>query len=1075
MQPHFDLTQRFVDWILRNTKLVALLLIGVLVGGTFSLLSLQRQGFPSADINVAVITTVYRGASAQEVEKQIIKPIEQAAQQTRGFQDINSTAQNNFGVVSVVFTSGTDFNTAISELRSKVQSLTLPTDSERPTITIPEFGGSSSFYALSKKTEATTDTQLRQAADTLRAELEAVTSVQKVTELLEPKYSVAITWDAAKLARAGVSPVQLQQALQTANLSIPSGGVTLNDTQVTVVTSVKLTSLEDVQKVVVGATPQGLPVRVSDIATVSSYDAQDRFSTNVGLRTEDGISAHQALLFKVDFKKSADVLGAEKDVTTALARATDQPAFDAVTLSTASNAADSVRNQINEVVSGAIGGPIGTGPFANLGYLLGGIWIIILVMLVFVNWRAAIVSSLAIPLSILITLLVLKLQGINLNTLTLFSMVLVLGLVVDPAVVVVEAIQRELDAGEKPRDAVMKAIGAIGGGVLMATITNFIVFVPFAIVSGVFGQIIKYIPLTVIPAMVASYFVPLVFLTFLSERLLRRDPKHKTASEDDLSRLWKISSGLVQMNKWIQRRWYVQVPIIFLALAIPLGVTGALFATKKVVQVDFSAPIDSDTINVAVEYPSNASLQEKQRRVAAIEPILQKNDSVESYYPLTQGDSGVTFTVVLVDASKREVSPKITEKLSTELEKITDKEKKVYYTAKPVGTGTPQADYPVSVQIYGDDLVALKKAAIATGDILRDTAKFPKVTRVEDGFTDSSVKQIEVTVDRDKALTYGLSPVQVAQTMAGLLGDVAVGSFDRDIDGKQRLAKMYLKAGVDPSSFDEVKNLVIAATAVGPVRLSDVAQVTLAEGFNGIRRINGSRFVTVQAKVVDATKDQTAPQQAIKDYWTKSRLEEYGLRPDALQDKGSENEFKKSFKDLFAALGIAILLTYVALVIFFKSFTQPLAILFALPLGMLGVFPSVALVGGQFGFLEILGIIVLVGIAENVAIFLIDLANRRVAAGSTPADAISEATGLRFRPIFLTTIVSLAGLLPLMILSPFWRSLAAVVSSGILFSSFLSLITTPILYTWFIHGKQGSGKLGTRMMRGIQRAFTRPN
>jgi len=178
-------------------------------------------------------------------------------------------------------------------------------------------------------------------------------------------------------------------------------------------------------------------------------------------------------------------------------------------------------------------------------------------------------------------------------------------------------------------------------------------------------------------------------------------------------------------------------------------------------------------------------------------------------------------------------------------------------------------------------------------------------------------------------------------------------------------------------------------------------------------------------------------------------LKAANLSSSALEDRGSGNEFIKSFKDLFIACGIAILMTFVVLVLFFRSFMQPLIILFAIPLGLLGIFPALSLEGGQFGFLEILGLITLIGIVENVGIFLIDLANQRVAKGMSPKDAIALASGIRFRPVFLTKITALGGLLPLMLLSPFWRSLTLVVVTGIITSGVLSLFTTPILYVWF--------------------------
>jgi HAE1 family hydrophobic/amphiphilic exporter-1 len=324
------------------------------------------------------------------------------------------------------------------------------------------------------------------------------------------------------------------------------------------------------------------------------------------------------------------------------------------------------------------------------------------------------------------------------------------------------------------------------------------------------------------------------------------------------------------------------------------------------------------------------------------------------------------------------------------------------------------------------------------------------VTRVTDGFTGENNPQVAVSIDRTKLAATGLPPVVVAQILGGYLGENSVTKYDQKVAGSNRQVEVVMVNASKPQNLDELKNLVIGVGPTGaPVKVADVAVVSQTQGFKGIQRLNGQRYVTVSAQVEDALKDAAAPQKAVKDFWTADKLKEFGLRNDALDNRGAGDEFLRSFQDLFLALGAACFLLYVVLVFFFKSFAQPFIILFAVPLSFIGVFPALSLVGGQFGFLEILGIITLAGIVVNVGIFLIDLANQRRAKGAHYKDAIAEASGIRFRPIFLTKIVALGGMLPLILLSPFWRSLATVVLAGVLVSGILSLFTTPILYSWF--------------------------
>jgi multidrug efflux pump subunit AcrB len=735
------------------------------------------------------------------------------------------------------------------------------------------------------------------------------------------------------------------------------------------------------------------------------------------------------------------------------------------------DAPEGIRAQIQEIRDGAFGGKIGEGPLANAGYLLGGIWLIVLAMLFFVSWRAALISAAAIPLSLLFTLLSLKLMGISLNTLTLFSMILVLGLVVDPAIVVLEAIQREIDLGKRGITAVRDAIRLIGGGLFMAVLTSVIAFIPFGIVSGVFGEIIRYIPLTVIPALVASYFIPLLFLTYLAQRFLH--PDNRSVNPDEEASLWRSSRWIIRANRAILNRKWLQIAIVLLATVVPFGVTGFLFATQRITPVQFSATDDSDWLIFTAQFPANLSSAQKHAFLNRLEPIIQSVPAIESYFPMDQQNGGATFMVRLLPRRLRDQNAAdIAADIQKQFDLAQDPAQRVFFTAKVSGVGVPENDYPVSVNIYGDDLDTLKKAAIRTGDVLREERFRETVTRVEDGYTGVTSPQVLITVKRDQAQQYGLSAIQIAQTLSAIVGQTAVTKFEQEIDGAIRQTEVFLLNASQPANLNDLTNLIFASTPTGqPIRLQDIATIEQRDGVPSIQRLNGSRYVTVQAKVADPLKDAAAPQKAVKDFWTADNLKAYGLQADALEDRGAGDEFLKSFRELFIALAVAILLTYIAMVYFFRSFFQPFIILFAVPLSFLGVFPALSLIGGQFGFLEILGIITLVGIVENVGIFLIDLANRRQRDGEDYRDAIAVASGIRFRAIFLTKITALGGLIPLIIVSPFWRSLALVTVAGILVSGILSLFTTPSLYAWHYEFKGWLRRLPQRIAARRQKAI----
>ena len=1056
-----DWNAGIVDWFLKNTQIALIIFLAVVLGGLTALFSLRSEGFPSPQIHTAIITSTYLGASPEEVERSIVKPLEDAISGIKGITDVNSTAGSNVGIVNVSFDAGADFTSAISELRNKVQDAQLPKDADKATVTVPSFGGNISYYAITGSGDAAS---LRSVAEDLRLDLEGVSGVKDFAPVVPITDSVEIRWSQDKLTKAGITLLDIQQTLQGNNISLPAGQLSQGNNAATVVTYASITSVNELKalKIHSSQNPLSPPVQLSDLADVVPVASNPSLVTQIGYKdptNATGLSALKSgLLYQLTYSDTASVLKVAPNVAKVIDAKRQLVQAEGKDVVVVSDVAQSIQNQVDEVVGGAIGNKIGDKPIGNLGYILGGIWLIMIAMLVFVSWRAAIIAAVAVPLSLMFTLLALWVQGISLNTLTLFSMILVLGLIVDPAIVVLEAIQRQLDMGMRGRAAVISAINSVGNGVFYAVITSIIVFVPFGVVSGVFGQIIKYIPITVIPALIASYFVPMLFLTFLAQRFLK--PSKDAVDDEEIGNLWKVSQWFVRTNTKILNKRWLQVVIIVLAIIVPLGVSGALFATGKISPVQFSSPHDTEDITVNVEFPSSSSDQYKRSLVSQVETYLVTRKDVYAYFPYIQTDKNLQMYVRLVPRKIRDTdSPEIVDAINADLSKYTQKNAGVFYTAEVQKIGTPEAAFPVAVNIYGDNLDALKKAAIKTGDILREQ---PKVTRVEDGYTNVSNPQIAITLNRDALAKAGLPAVQVATALNGLLGTVSVTKFQEDIDGNNRTAEVILTNQDKPTSVEAINSTIVSATSLGPVYVKDIASVSETNGITVINRLNGSRFVTVSAKVADPLKDAAAPQAAVKAFWTSDMLKSYGLRTDALESKGSGDQFVKSFTDLFVALGIAILLLYVALVIFLKSFLQPFIILFAVPLTFVGVFPALTLVGGQFGFLEILGIITLSGIVVNVGIFVLDQANQKRAEGVPLKQAIAEASGIRFRPIFLTKITALAGLLPLILFSPFWRSLATVVVAGVLVSGFLSLFTTPILYVWL-------SELTDRIKRGFAR------
>jgi HAE1 family hydrophobic/amphiphilic exporter-1 len=1039
MTQRLNWVSRFMGFFLARTQISIVLLLFIIVGGTTALLGLRREGFPQVPAKVVVVSTVYKGAAPTEVEHSITDPIEASIKDLKEVKSIQSTSADSHSSVIVTLDEKSDADAGLRDITSRVTRVDLPKEADKPEILQPSSGNSAFTIGL---TGNFSDEALLEQGRLFEREVSQVKGVKQVKLVSQFDDQVIVTLDPAKVASSGADVSKLSSALAAQNLNFPAGqDLTIDGSRATALLAGRYTSVDDLAGTAI-PTVSGQSVTLGSIATIERRINQDGRINHIGT-LENGIPvSHTGISYNVDIRSDADILNVNKTLTDALTRAqSDGTLSKDLKITRLYDDAAATSQQIDEIKAGAIGEKWnGIGALGYVGYLVGGVWLLMLAMFMFVNVRAALIAGIAIPLSFLVTLMALYFTGITLNTLTLFSMILVLGLVVDPAIVVIESIQRYKDMGYSGREGAMMAVNSIGHGLFMATLCSIIVFTPFGIVSGVFGEIIKFIPITVIPALIASFFIPLVFLAPMAGRFIKSKQHHEAHPVSEEEALWAASRWFKRANLFILRRIWLQILIMLFAVTVPIGVTAYLFATGHVKSAQFSKPHDAIAALASVSYPASLTDSQVQDLAKQTEQSLSKHPEIQNYYYFQQSSTGFMVFMNLIPIKDRTTSA---EDLAAEIkgELPHDASRQIYASAERVSVGPPINDFPVQVQVYDPDLAKLKTFALALADRAKHTSG---VIRVSDGYTDAGTNSIQIQVNRDVAAARGLNPAIVGAQLAGLLGQqdltkLSAGDNQIDVVAAYKGADKY-------DSIQALKSAVIQGPS-GPIKLGDIASFTTAGSSGVINHQNGLRYALVRAQIA-ADADQFKVQKDIND-WASSQKAAYHLRSDALESKGEGDDIAKSFTNLFAALGIALVMIYLVLALFFNSFLKPLIITFALPLSFLGVFPILAVLNNEFGFLEILGLITLTGVVVNVGIFVIDYANHRVAEGMPVKEAIAQATAVRFRPIFLTKVTALGSLLPLAILSPFWRGLNSVIIAGILTSGVLSLFTTPILYTWF--------------------------
>ncbi len=1031
-----DWNYKLVNFFINRTHLTVLLLALVVMTGLLGFSRLRTEGFPELPIPMAIVTTIVPGAGPEAIMDSVTVPIESAIKDIKDIVDISSYSARNASTLVITIAEGVDIEKKIQEIKNKIGTVNLPEGTRDPNVMVPEAGAPTYIIAVTGNYSIQQLLEFEEFKDDLMG-VDEVSEIKLLNNLDESIY--------IEIEPQFNTPDVINQ-IKSANISFPLGEISVDGDKVSISGQSSTETLEDFSDLPIFVGNEIFKLKdISNIYQQLSYNGQIH---RVGYHLDnDDFAMRGALFYQIELDPGTDVLKIDPEIQDALEDLNNRG--DDLDYVMVFSMADQTRMQVDEIVSGAFGGKFNSGGFfANFGYLFGGIWLLLLVLLIFLDLRSAVITIITIPLSFLIVFAFLSFMGIQLNTMVLFSLVLVLGLIVDPAIVILESMKRYLELGSTPKEAALKAVKTVGNGIFIAVLTSFIVFIPFAVVTGLFGEIIRYIPLTVIPALVASYFVPMIFLTWIGSKVLKSNGKKDIVDEDDPKALWKPAQWFIKINRKILDKRWLQVTVIIAGLVIPILIAGALFATGKIKQVQFSQP--DDGLYVMVSIPVDPGMTNAERLEAAKEGEMALSKFNEDFYgffytaPAGLGMGGSEELVIYIELADFSEREKTATEIAEDIQKNLEKRFGEGARAEVAKEGPPEGDYPVVVSIFDEDSDKLFKAS---EKIAKELLGYEEVLDVRYDSDEERSMELSFVIDKEKAAEQGLTAPIVFGQISSMLGENRILTIN-DTDIIVRIPE-----DKKPSTIDSLRNAFIFSPKGQLVKLDDIGDVIEQEVPETIQRYDGKRYQQVSARIADS-KDIIEVQRRI-DEWVKESASSMEL---------SENDFKggvisginfeDAFTQLFTAIYFSIIITYIIFVVFFRSFVQPFIILLSLPLMFVGVFPALVLfTNGQFGFLETLGIIMLIGIVENVGIFMIDYANQKIDQGMNKKDAIALSSGVRFRPILLTQLTSLMGLLPLAIVSPFWRGLAVTVIVGIASSGLLALFVTPVAFYWLTRRK----------------------
>jgi multidrug efflux pump subunit AcrB len=1014
----------FWTFFIRKEHFTILLMVALLLAGWYSVSAIPKESSPAIIIPIGIVTTALPGASASDVEQLVTDKIEDRVLSVENVSKVTSSSGDGFSSVTVEFTANANIDKSIQSLKNEVDKVRseLPTEALAPAVLQIDF--SDQPVIVTSISGALAPGELTALGEQLKSDLERVPGVSKVDISGVRARQVQVILKQAKLQQYGISVSTVTNAIASAGLASPAGAITVDGVSYDVSLNAGLTTPEDVAHVAL-TSPSGATLHVSDVAEVVDGLQDPSTYSRVSVAGSPSQPALTLSIYKSSGGNILTVGTAIKSELTKLASTTLSGTKVVIT----SDAADLVNKDLTELTRAG----------------METVVLVIIILLFTLGWREAIVSATSIPLSFLIAFIGLYATGNTINFISLFALILAIGILVDSGIVVVEAIHTHLEKGQSRFDAAVSALQEYSLPLVAGTFTTVAVFVPLFFISGIIGKFISSIPFTIIFVLIASIFVALGMVPLLATFFVKPPAHHQLEDmqERNMNRLkaWyeNFLSNALRDRKF-ENRFLWAMGIMFV-VAFSLPITG-------LVKADFFPADSVDSVYVSIEKPIGTVLDTTDLATREVEEILYKDNRIESFVTnvgqgsafLGSSASGGQIANVTVTLKKgHENSNKYIEDLRAELAPVTD----ARVTVSGPSNG-PSSGSPVAITFSGSDTTKLAATVNAGAQVL---SQVPGTTNVTTSTKNDSSK-FEVALNTAKAADLGVSPAAVAATLrSALYGAKATslrsGTNDIDVYVKLDLNPNY----TDPSkttnaTIDAIRALTVPS-ANGPVPLSSVAAITFEPSQTVINHENGVRTVTLSSDLTSSGNVQVVTNAFVQKFTPQVPSDiKMGV-------EGASQDIQTSFRDMIIALIAGIALMLAILVLEFNSFRLAGFLLIIVPLSLTGVFAGLFIMNAALSLPAMLGIIALAGVIINHAIILMDSISRigRENKNHNLQEVVVQASSLRLRPILLTTITTVVGMIPLSLASPEWGPLAFTIMFGLAFSLLLTLLLIPILYS----------------------------
>ena len=1039
-----------------NSKLTILLMVALMIIGSYSSLLIPREEEPQINVPMADVMVGYPGASPSEVESRVIKPLEKVIANIKGVEHLHSMAMNGQAMIIVQFYVGENSEESYVKLYDELmkhqdmfpQGVMQPMVKTRSIDDVPMLG-------LTLWSEKYNDFQLRQIAEEVTNEIEKVKDVAITKEIGGRTRELKVVLDKDKMAENGVDALSIIQMIQANNGSSQSGSFVQNDTEYLVTTGKFLASTEDVENLVIGVN-KNMPVYLKQVAAIQDGPQSPKNYVSFGYgkaneKFSNYKSEYPAVTISVAKVKGADAMKIAEKIVAKVDGLKKSIIPTDVHVEVSRNYGETASHKVGELL-------------LHLGVAI--IAVTILVMLA-MGWRGGLVVFFSVPLTFALTLFSYYLLGYTLNRITLFALVFVVGIVVDDSIIIAENMHRHFKMKRLPfKQAAIYAINEVGNPTILATFTVIAAILPMAFVSGMMGPYMSPMPIGASIAMILSLFVALTVTPYLGYHLLQEkdDQEHKEEEGLETSRIYKIYKKIEQplLDNSKKRNLMFLVTIVLLLGSV------AMFFTKSVTVK--MLPFDNkNEFQVVIDMPEGTTLErtaavtkevaqylstvpevvDYQNYVGASAPITF--NGLVRHYDLRGGSNMADIQVNLLHKADRHLqSHDIAKIVRPEVQKIGKK-----YGANikivEVPPGPPVLSTLVA-EIYGPNYEDQIKVANQVKTILETTDDVVDT----DWMVEAQQVEYRLEVDKEKAMLNGIAPQQVVGNLTYLLREMPVSNL-YDENSVDPVGIVLALDDSDKSSLQELQNLKIKGSQGNVVSVSDLVKVKIDTLQNTIYRKDQKRVVYVLADMAGGLESPVYAILGMNEKLQKMKLPKgYTVNELYTDQPSDESNFSvkwdgewqitlEVFRDLGAAFLVVIIVIYMLIVGWFQNFKTPMVMMVAIPLSLVGIVLGHWLLGAFFTATSFIGMIALAGVMVRNSVLLIDFIEIRLNDGVPIKQAIIEAGAVRTTPILLTTGAVVIGA-SIILFDPIFQGLAISLVAGAIVSTILTLLVVPLIY-----------------------------